>query len=86
MPLYDCKCTKCGEVVEQYMKHDEEPDICACGGDSERIISSSYYINRDIDYVTDNISGEPIRVNSRKHLRELEKEHGVTQKIGKGWY
>jgi hypothetical protein len=36
--------------------------------------------------VTDNITGDNVRITSKKQLRNLCAEHGVTEKIGKGWY
>jgi len=85
MPLFDTKCLQCGEVVEQYLKRHEEPDICRCGGRMERIIGSRYYINRDLDFVTEDITGDPIRVTSRRQMKRLCEENGVMPKYGKGW-
>ena len=39
----------------------------------------------NFDFVTDNISGEPVRVTSRKQLRQLMQEHGVYEVMGRGW-
>jgi len=85
MPIYDFQCP-CGKVEEHYAGMDETERKCACGATQKRIISSRYFIHPDLDYVTDNITGEPVRVKSRKHLKQLCEEHGVTQKIGKGWW
>ena len=86
MPLFDTKCSDCGQVVEQYLKVAEKPQDCVCGGDMKRILTSRYYINPDIDVVTADITGEEMRVTSRRHLKQLCAENGVSQKYGKGWW
>jgi len=84
MPLYDFEC-ECGKVTEHYAGINEKRMPCDCGKTAKRIISTRYYINPDVDFVTDNITGSPVRVTSRKQLASLCKENGVHQKIGKGW-
>ena len=65
---------------------DEREMICPqCGGVAERILSSRYYAQSDVDFVTDNITGEPVRVDSKVKLRRLLRENGVDEKYGKGW-
>ena len=85
MPLYDYCCKACGDTQEHYAKVDEREQTCVCGGTATRIFSSRYFINPDIDYVTANITGDPVRITSRRQLDQMCKEHGVYQKIGKGW-
>jgi hypothetical protein len=37
MPVYNCKCLKCGHVGEQFMLPSGSPEPCAkCGGAAER--------------------------------------------------
>ncbi len=86
MPLYDFKCENCGNVQEKFAKIDEITSPCDCGTEMKRLITSRYYVNPDIEYVTDNISGDPIRVSSRKQLRGLLRQHGLVERYGKGWH
>ena len=87
MPLYDHECSTCGAVSEALAPVDDRVVRCpACGDNAERIFSSRYYINPDVDFVTDNITGDPVRVTSRQHLARLCRDNGVSEKIGKGWW
>jgi len=87
MPLYDFECLSCGRIAEHYASMDETTKPCvACGMNAKRIISTNTFVMRDENFVTDNITGDPVRITSRRQLRDLEKRHGVTQKIGKGWW
>jgi putative FmdB family regulatory protein len=84
MPLYDYECQKCG-VKERFANVAEKVLPCECGRESRRILSSRYYVHGDIDFVTDNITGEPKRYSSRASLDKDLKAKGLYQKIGKGW-
>jgi len=87
MPIYDHHCPDCLEVTEALMPIDGATIDCPrCGGVAKRIFSSRYYINPDIDYVTDNVTGEPKRYTSRRQLDADLKERGLYQKVGKGWW
>lgn len=87
MPIYDHKCLDCDEISEAFAKIENETVSCPrCGGDAKRIFSSHYYINPDIDFVTDNVTGEPKRYTSRKELDRDLADKGLYQKVGKGWW
>lgn len=43
-------------------------------------------IVRDADFVTEDITGQPVRITSRRQLRRLCKEHNVEPMYGKGWW
>ena len=82
-PLYDFKCDTCEDVVEAWAKVDEKTIACHCGGCMLRKITSNYSIHADFaskDFVTDDITGEPVRITSRRQMRSLMKEHGVTER------
>ncbi len=86
-PIYDYRCDDCLEVRERIAKPDDMLLDCdRCGGITKRVFSSSYYINPDIDFVTDNVTGEPKRYTSRKQLEKDLAEKGLYQKVGKGWW
>lgn len=83
MPLYDFHCLKCGCIREQWVKVDHVMDMCDCGNEMRRLISSNYSIHADYassDFVTDDITGNPVRVTSRRQLRKLMRDNGVTEK------
>ena len=40
MPIYEFRCTSCGEVVEKMQKYDDDPPPCrACEEETQRIMS-----------------------------------------------
>jgi putative FmdB family regulatory protein len=83
MPLYDFKCMKCGRVEEHFTKVDDKISMCECGSESNRMITTNYSIHADFaskDFITTDITGEPVRITSRRQMRNLMKEHGVTEK------
>lgn len=86
MPLYDFECVECGVIEEHLAKISETHRKCdACNGLMRRLITVRYHVQDDVDFVTDDISGEPVRVTSRKAHRQLMEEHGVEEHYGKGW-
>ena len=85
MPLYDYECTKCGLIEEFFASVDRRFKTCECGAMMKRVLSPRYYINPDVDFVTDNIDGKMTRITSRRQLRQMCKDHGVMEKFGKGW-
>lgn len=85
MPLYDFECDECGSIKEHYAGLDDKRMPCECGGTARRLITSRYYVNPDVDFVTDNITGDPVRVDSRVKLRRLLAENGLYERYGKGW-
>ena len=87
MLLYDFRCTECGVKQEHTADIEQRTVECVdCGGLAKRLITSNHFVHGDIDFVTDNITGEPMRIGSRKQLKDLEKRHEVSAKYGKGWY
>ena len=85
MPLYDYRCKSTEKVFERFAGIDEKTVKCECGGHARRILSCRYAVHSDVDFVTDNITGEPERIDSRVKLRRLMAENGVSEKYGKGW-
>lgn len=85
MPIYDYQCNKSTRVFERFAGVEEKTARCKCGSRAKRIFSANYYVHSDIDFVTDNLTGDPVRVGSRVQLKRLCEENGVTPKIGKGW-
>lgn len=89
MPLYSYRCTSCGAEQDLHRSVDDRaiPAPCTeCDGTAEKILTVPSAVHGDIEFVTDNITGDNVRITSKKQLRNLCAEHGVTEKIGKGWY
>ena len=89
MPLYDFKCDSCKKVIEHYASMDEHTKDCICGGLMNRIITSRFHIDADYassDFVTEDITGNPVRITSKKQMRQLCEKNSVSPKFGKGWY
>ena len=56
MPLYEYRCSKCGDVFEVIQKFSDEPVKTheACGGDVERLVSSpAFQFKGSGWYITD---------------------------------
>ena len=85
MPLYDFECESCGAVVEHYAGVDERSMRCSCGANSRRLITTRYSVIGDVEFVTDNITGDPVRITSRRQLHRMLKENGLSETYGKGW-
>jgi putative FmdB family regulatory protein len=48
MPIYDFKCTRCGQAFEQLIKPDEKPACPACGAKkAERQFSFTASVSTD---------------------------------------
>lgn len=87
MPIYDYRCDDCLEVRERIAKPDDVILDCdRCGGVTKRIFSSRYYINPDIDIVTDDVSGETKRYTSRRSLEKDMRENDCYRKTVKPWW
>lgn len=80
MPIYDYRCSDCGEVLTRYepMAGSHEIAICACGNTAVRIWDKpmAFVDNTPAHYNY----GLGIQVNSRKDIREAQRrykgEHG----------
>jgi len=68
MPLYDYKCHACEIIEEHFAGVEEKIKPCKCGGEQKRIFTSNYYINPDIDYVTDILKFNPKDVPFVPHI------------------
>ena len=47
MPLYEFRCTECGEVVQRLQKHDDPPPLCEHDpehGPTKRQVSRSSFV------------------------------------------
>lgn len=85
-PCYDFKCSTCNKVEEKWAGINERQGLCSCGGEQKRLISCRISLHTDYasrDFVTADLTGEPVRITSRRQENELCKQHSVTRKEGK---
>ena len=74
MPVYQVKCKKCNKIFDKYAKIDNTGTIkCKCGGDVEVWFGGlkSFANHVWIPYLEENITHQPVMVESKKHLKEL---------------
>lgn len=84
--IYDCQCQKCErieEIIRSVADRDNTP-IC-CGQQMKRIITTNYHVIPDYDFVTADITGDPVHITSKKQHDRLCKEHNSQQVYGNRW-
>ena len=85
--LYEFRCQECKREDTMLMPvADMEAGIApeCCGGKMRKILSLPR-INPDVDYVTSDITGDPVHITSRRQQRQLCEKYGVTPKLAKPW-
>lgn len=85
--IYECKCDVCGRKEDIIRRLDDrDKDLPHCCNQEMRRIISGYRVVSDLDpYLDENLGDKPVWVKSKKHRERLMKEHGVSEKYGKGW-
>lgn len=85
MPTYDFRCEACEKQEEVFMRLADYKVPDCCGQRMKQIISCG--IIGDLEpYVDEHMTYEPVLVKSKKHKRELMKEHEVSERFGKNWW
>lgn len=85
MPTYQFACEVCKKDEEVFMRLADykAPDCC---GQKMKQVLGNYHVVKDIEpYLDENLGDQPVYVKSKKHRKQLMKEHGVMEKYGKGW-
>lgn len=80
MPIYHVRCKKCNKIFDEYAKLEDVDKIkCKCGGDAEVWFGGLRSVGIHIwePYWEENITHQPVLVESKQHLKELCKEHNV---------
>lgn len=76
MPLYDFQCLRCNKEFEDFvsLRFLDRMRCPECKAKVKVVIKQA---NKDwfTPHINDDFTGEPIEVTSRKHLRELCKQH-----------
>lgn len=80
MPIYEFLCSSCGKTASAFFHSDAHHNInCSgCGYPMKKnyqaMIPAVKY--EENDSVTTHLTGEPIRYNSLRGLKEIAKKHG----------
>jgi hypothetical protein len=83
-PLYSFRC-ECGKTEDAYRKVEDRNNFPECHGPMKRIIGN-YNVVPDLEpYIDEHLGDKPLWVKSKQHRKKLMKEHGVYEKLGKGW-
>jgi len=80
VPNYDVKCNKCGKEFTSFAHIKDRYDIkCVCGGDTNILIKPQQHVAIHIwtPYWEENITHQPVLVESKQHLKDLCKEHNL---------
>lgn len=86
MPIYVYKCSKCGQIHEDFRKMEDRKEGPECCGEKTRQHYGNYHVIGDIKpYLDENISDKPVWVKSRQHREQLIKENKVVELYGKNW-
>lgn len=77
MPTYQYKCKVCNKIFDEFAKIEDRYKVkCKCGSDVEiMIVTRSLHVWTP--YWEENITHQPVLVESKKHLKELCKKHDV---------
>jgi hypothetical protein len=80
MPIYHLKCNWCDKIFDAYSRIEDIDKIrCECGGDAIVWFGGLKQVGVLIwrPYWEENITHQPVLVESKKHLKELCKKHNV---------
>ena len=75
MPTYQYRCKVCNKIFDEFAKIKDRYKVrCRCGGDVEiMIVTRSVHVWKP--YWEENITHQPVLVESKKHLKKLCKEN-----------
>ena len=80
MPTYHVKCERCNKVFDEYATIENVDKVkCKCGGDAKVWFGGHKAASIQIwkPYWEENITHQPVLVESKKHLKELCKKNDV---------
>lgn len=83
MPVYDFKCTSCGEEKEQIAPIGILPSCRTCGGPTEKYWGTSFpsVVGDEIDETITNLTAQPQHFNSRSEKRLWLKMNGFQERV-----
>lgn len=81
--LYTYECS-CGETRDEFrsVAARNDPLTCRCGKQMVKWLGGHRVIGDIKPYYDENLQAY---VKSRQHRKQLMKEQGVSEKVGKGW-
>jgi putative FmdB family regulatory protein len=76
LPVYECRCLKCGKEFDGFATIEARDTIkCECGGAVQRLIGGvKNGLQPLTPYWSENMGKEPVFVESRSHRKQLMKE------------
>jgi len=80
MPIFQVKCKKCNKIFDEFATIEDRNKIkCKCGGDAEVWFGGlkTAAVHIWTPYWEENITHQPVLVESKKHLKELCKKNDV---------
>lgn len=88
MPIYEYRCTACGNLFEEWVKHFDSPEhepCPKCGGDAARIVSNTSFVLKGGGwYVTEYGSHKTDHESGAGAPNEGKGEHKDTAKTASG--
>ena len=78
MPNYNVKCKRCDKEFVAFTRIEDRNDIkCDCGGSTKLVVKPGSGVAVHIwrPYLEENITHQPVMVNSKQHLKDLCKKH-----------
>ena len=78
MPIYHVKCKKCDKIFDEYSNVEDIDKIrCECGGNTEIWFGGLKAVAIQIwrPYWEENITHQPVLVESKQHLKKLCKDN-----------
>jgi len=81
--LYEYECS-CGKRTEEFRSVAERNNAPFCCGKPMQKVLGGHRVVPDMEpYFDENLQSY---VKSKQHRKQLMREQGVSEKIGKGWY
>lgn len=81
--IYDCQCSYCGKIQEIVRKLADREDTPFCCGERMFIKISAPHVST-VNFVTSDITGNPVEITSHKQHDKLCKENDVAPMGVKG--
>lgn len=95
MPIYEYRCTACGNLFEEWVKHFDSPEhepCPKCGGDAARIVSNTsfvlkgggWYVTEYGNHKTDHESGAGAPGEGRGEGKGERKDSAAAETAAQG--
>lgn len=82
MPIYQHRCSVCSKEVEEYRKLDDYDKHPLCCGQPMPKFFTGHSVIPDLEpYIDEHLADRPVLVKSKKHKKQLMKEHNVRERM-----